>query len=476
MRILKDAPVDRGRRRILLLSYHFPPAETAGALRWQKLAAPLSEAGWTLDVVTLDPDTVTGSGLRALESLPADTRVFGVPEGQIRTRRYTKSLSRRIKTLRRAWTHAPNQTAAPGAAPSRPGSLHCTEVGWRPAGESIRRAYGAIFKLMLELGWVRSMTRTAVDLTIRDEAEYDLLLTCGPPHLVHVAGLQLHRRTGIPFVMDMRDPWRFLERIPEAIASPIWIAVSRLLEERCTREAALVITNTEPAAALLRQTYTGQGPFVAVRNGSDDVRQSAGNQAGPFLVVFAGSIYLDRDPRPLFRAVARLVSEQNLGPADFRVLLVGNVAEFDGQPVRELAASASMADFLELRPGVPRDELAGILEQASILVSLPQDSHLAIPSKIYEYAEYPAWILAVASPESATGRLLEDSEVDVAMPGSTDSILAVLNTRFDEYSKGVRPTAIGRDPRFSRALQAQKLVDLLNRIMARNQPPASTAR
>jgi hypothetical protein len=97
MRILKDAPVSIDRRRILLLSYHFPPAETAGALRWQKLATPLAAAGWTLDVVTRDLEEVSNSGRRALVSLPTETRVFVVFEGRyvrVSIQRHSPDISR----------------------------------------------------------------------------------------------------------------------------------------------------------------------------------------------------------------------------------------------------------------------------------------------------------------------------------------------------------------------------------------------
>ena len=65
-------------RRLLLLTYHFPPAQTAGALRWQKLAPFAAGRGWGLDVVTLDPAGLSSSDPSRLEELPPGTRVFGV--------------------------------------------------------------------------------------------------------------------------------------------------------------------------------------------------------------------------------------------------------------------------------------------------------------------------------------------------------------------------------------------------------------
>jgi hypothetical protein len=353
--------------------------------------------------------------------------------------------------------------------------LHRTEIGWLPFPESIRRAYGAAFRLNLERSWARAAERCAHDLLTESDTEYAAIISCGPPHLAHLAGLKLHRQSGVPFVVDMRDPWQFVERLPEAIASPVWLKLSQFLEERCIREASLVIANTEPAAELLERTYPGLGPFVSIRNGSDRIRSAVGPSDGPFKVAFAGSIYLDRDPRPMFEAVSRLVSEHDLDPTDFRLVLVGNVSEFNGLSVRSLAESAAIGNHIDLLPPVPREELEGILGSASVLFSLPQDSHLAIPSKIYEYAEYPAWLLAISEADSATGRLLANSGADLVTPGSAEAIFQALDARYRQYMQGTRPRPLAEDLRFQRSSQAARLRDLLHRIFATGQPSRSTS-
>ena len=63
------------RDRLLLISQHFPPGQAAGALRWQKLAWLAAERGWTLDVITLDPDGLSRRDMPSLENLPPGTRV-----------------------------------------------------------------------------------------------------------------------------------------------------------------------------------------------------------------------------------------------------------------------------------------------------------------------------------------------------------------------------------------------------------------
>src|SRR5439155_174591 len=78
--------------------------------------------------------------------------------------------------------------------------------------------------------WSRRAARLAQRLV--EGCDYRAVITCGPPHLVHEVGWRLKRRTGLPFVMDMRDPWSLTPRLPEHLASPLWFQVARRRERR----------------------------------------------------------------------------------------------------------------------------------------------------------------------------------------------------------------------------------------------------
>src|SRR5262249_34955014 len=101
-----------------------------------------------------------------------------------------------------------------------------------------------------------------------------------------------------------------------------------------------------------------------------------------------------------------------------------------------------------------------------VLLNLPQDSHLAIPSKIYEYMRYDAAILALATPESATAALLRGTSADVVHPDDVDGIAAVLRRRLREHDEGWRPLPLASPERFSRRVQADRLFDALESLPA----------
>ena len=440
--------------RLLLISYHFPPSRAAGALRWQKMAAHAWNHGWGLDVVTLAADDLPVADLSTLADLPSSTRLFGVPDAGPRFwERGENLLWGAVKRFRKR---------APGGDPDN------ARVG-EPVTQSLargdlpriprtrgdwRRAYNAWSSYAREQAWQRLAASTA--LQVIDPTVHAAVVTCGPPHMVHEAGRMVAARAGLPHVMDLRDPWAGVERLYESFASPVWYFLARRHEERCVRSAALVAMNTEPARAVMATRYPDRADaMVAVLNGCDDVfPATAATREGPFRVMYAGNMYLDRDPRPLLRASSVVVRELGLDPIRFQLDFIGQVASYGGVAVASLAAAEGLADHVRVHAPMPRRELFALLAEAAVLVSLPQDSDSAIPSKVYEYTGFPAWLLAFATPESATGLLLHGSGADVVGPGDVVATAAVLRRRFLEHEAGVRATPIATQARFTRRYQA----------------------
>lgn len=457
------SPAASGRRRLLLISYHFPPGQATGALRWQKLARFAADWDWELDVVTLDAASLTTPppDPRRLAELPPGTRVFGIRRPALLLERLNRVLSR--------WLHrssvAPRLTRAP-----QPDSLGRRELGERSgAPRDLVRAYFAWLEYAGEGRWARRAARAALHLV--ETGVHQAVVTCGPPHMAHEAGRLVARATGLPLVMDLRDPWSLIQRLPEAIASQVWLALAARYERRAVAQAALVVANTEPLRRAMQAAYPARARrIIAVTNGCDaePVAQPAAGQepARRFTLVYAGSIYLDRDPRPLFRAAARLVHEAKLTPADFGLELMGSVWQYEGKGVDVIACDEGLDHYLRLHPQRPRQEALRFLSRATMLVTLAQDSDMAIPAKLFDYMLFDAWILALARPDSAIELLLRDSGADVVPAEDTDGILAVLRRRYAQHLAGERATRLAGIARYSRREQARILFSAIERTLA----------
>ena len=99
-----------------------------------------------------------------------------------------------------------------------------------------------------------------------------------------------------------------------------------------------------------------------------------------------------------------------------------------------------------------------------MLLNLPQSLHLAIPSKVYDYMRFPAWVLSLSEADSATAWLLGQVRGRVVAPYDVDGIARVLRECIEQHCRGVRPAPLTRDPRFSRRAQAERLFTAIERI------------
>jgi hypothetical protein len=199
------APPDR---RLLLITMAFPPDQSIGSLRWQKLSAYVAERGWGLDVVTVDPSCVQSVDPSRLAELPPGTRAYGIPTPSLWIEQVVLSV---WKTYRRFRPRREHRTVKPSAAAPNPrtaaaGSLGRREVrwGWRSPREFVR-AYFAWLEYARSGRWARDAAALALQVIEADV--HEAVISSGPPHMAHEAGRLLSRTTGLPFVMDMRDPW-----------------------------------------------------------------------------------------------------------------------------------------------------------------------------------------------------------------------------------------------------------------------------
>jgi len=200
-----------------------------------------------------------------------------------------------------------------------------------------------------------------------------------------------------------------------------------------------------------------------VPNGFDEEPVPVVARDRAFVIAYAGSIYLDRDPRPLLKAVAQVIAERRLTPEDIRLEFMGQV---EGQPVAEVAAEEGVGPFLRWRPPASRKTAMEFQAGATMLVCLYQDSRLAIPAKVYEYMLFDAWLLVLADPGSGTADLLAGTDADVLRPADTEAIAAAISRHYAEYRAGVTPQRLARQARFSRRTQADILFGAIERLPA----------
>lgn len=453
--------------RLLLISYFFPPNPAVGAQRWAHLAAYAVEHGWDIDVITIAISDIAKPDLQQAAALPPGICIHHVPwrrplaeAATIRTWGALRAITgKRTPNAAEVASSARADEARPPAAPGLlPPAIK------RAVGRA-KRTFNAWIATQHVLPWARDAGRMGRALGSRHV--YAAVVTSGPPHGLHLAGRELAGRLGVPLVVDYRDLWALVERLPADYASPLWYHLARRQERRALAAASLVVTNTPVASSVMREAYPELAErIITVMNGSDGATPSP-QFKDRFLIGFAGTIYLDRDPRLVFRAASRVVRERGLTPSEFGMRFIGNVERYNDTYLTTIAAEEGVSDYLEILPFQPRARAYELLAEAPVLLSLPQDSHAAIPAKVFEYTAFAAWMLVLAARGSATERLLRGSSAYVIEPTDVDGMFRTLLDVYDEFRAGGRPEPVGAYGKFERREQARILFDAIDACVSR---------
>lgn len=452
------------RRRLLLISYHFPPDRTVGARRWEHLARFAAERGWGMDVVTCLPEAAPEDRAR-LEALPPGIRVFGAAQPSLLVERLEHAAYSAYLRVARPPRAPAVQRDGAAATGMRPVSVAREAIHWPPRGpRDVMRSYWAWVAYERQGSWARAAARVARQ--VLQEGVHRAVVSSGPPHMAHDAARAISVEHDLPFVMDMRDPWSLTPRLHEHVASPLWLRLARRYERRCLERAALIVANNEPARDALVAAYPAiEERAITVLNGTDEYPVPPSRYSDRFLIRHAGTIYITRDVEQLLRAAARVVQDEALTAEQFGVDFIGNLDEPGEASIVELARRVGLADYVTVGSTRPHPEALDFLSRAAMLVIFSGFGDVTLPAKTFEYMRFDAWLLAMGGPRSALARLLRGTDADVVAPENLDAMTAVIARRYAQFRAGERPRRVARDDRFGRASQAAILLDALERAI-----------
>lgn len=401
---------------LLLVTYHFPPSAASGSFRMLGFTRHLPKFGWNVSVVA--PPSIPWEPVdpKLAAQVPPETTVFHAP--------YT-----------RPPLSAPFRTAAPYS-------------WWLPSARgAVRRAVQA--------------------------GRPDVLMTSGPPHTVHVFGLLMKRRYGLPWVADFRDPW-----VLTADAASVRTTRKRVtsaLERAVMKNADLIVLNAPGARAALQDAYPEYADkMVSVTNGYDpELFQAvppAAPSDGPITIVHPGQIYGGRDPRPFLDAVRAAEDARRAGTgAAFHVRLIGQTERAYLDLEREIQGRG-LEQAVSLIGQVSYAEALREMCQAGVLLLLDTVGRkIGVPAKLYEYVGAGRPVLALAEPDGDLAWVLRESGVTYRIAPPDDP--AAIHRALAELAAVIKagPTERPSGPegeKFSRESLARDLAERLDLCMA----------
>ncbi len=400
-----------GVRRLLVITYHFPPDGSVGGLRWAGYAKYLARLGWEVHVIT------------AAEQTPG----AAVPGVHVHTCRRARTLNDLYNDVARSLRSARSsgRPAAPSAAAN-----DAPDSGSSPGLVGrIRRELAALLGFPDHgRGWVLKSAWTARRLLRR--LPFDAVVTSGPPHSAHIAGMLATLGKPVLHRVDMRDPWSGLldkewgKRMYPALHARLLIPH---LERVVLRRAAGIIANTNEFAAIARRSYPAV-PVTWVPNGIDPERLPAVDaEPEPGLsIAHVGTLYAGRDLGPVLVALRDFLSAHPEARAQTRLHVAGSLSGANEVRFREQVAAGALDDVVVVHGVVPSKEALALLSRSHLALVLAQDQELQVPAKLYECVALGLPTLVIAEPGSAAASEARRIGALTCDPADTEAIVGIL--------------------------------------------------
>jgi glycosyltransferase involved in cell wall biosynthesis len=418
-------------KRVLMLAYFFPPSKAAGTFRTLRFVRDLPACGWTPSVLTVRPEAYPPADLdpALLHKVPAATRVHRTPAPAYH--RWYKRTQERLKGLRPGpapGPAAPPSAAAPGGAPAAPPRLSPLDV-----------VYMLCRTPDIDAGWYGFALAHGLGVVLRERPQ--VLYASGGPWTTFRIARDLSLLSGVPLVLDYRDPWT---SNPSVLRHGSWFEDLALrLERGVVRRARCIVANTDVLRETLMETHGDAvgDKTVVIHNSYDaaDYADPAPPRSPLFTLAYVGALYDAHSPESFLRALAGLVARRPEVGRKLRVQLVGPGAARTAARVRALGLDA----VVDVREPVPHAEAVRLQRAAHALLlflTVPSDRSTFVPSKLFEYVAARRPIFAVTR-GGALERLLRGRQLTpwIYRPEDADGMEQGLLNLLERHERGCLP-------------------------------------
>jgi hypothetical protein len=224
------------------------------------------------------------------------------------------------------------------------------------------------------------------------ENKIDTIISTGPPHSLHLIGLGLKKKLELKWIADFRDPWTEIGYHKKLKLSASTEANHIALETEVLTSADHIIT-TSFATQKEFQSKTLK-PVTVITNGYDSIEDNSSELDQKFSLAHIGSLLSGRNPKNLWKVLQELTSENK----DFKEDLVLNLVGTLSNDVLDSIKEHDLETYLEL-PGYVSHNKANKIQQSSQVLLLVEIDSIEtkgiIPGKLFEYMAAKRPILAL---------------------------------------------------------------------------------
>lgn len=383
-------------KRVLIISYYWPPTGGSGVQRWVKFAKYLPAEGWQPVVYTpANPEQLAVDASLEAE-IPAEAEVIRthITEPYALYRKFLKKSGHSSGAVEVNPVNAQEKTFLQKAAMWVRGNFFRPDPRCMWIGPSVR-----FLKKYLK------------------EHPVDIIVSTGPPQSMHIIGMKLSQATGLPWIADFRDPWTKIFYFKHLSMTKMTERWHHRMEKKVLDNATAVVA----VSPLVQQDFQAitQTPVELITNGYDECDFAAekcmeayGGPERDFVITHTGLFAADGDPTVLWD----VLSDKCEKDADFRKHLKIKLIGKTDERVKESVKAAGLEDNLIDMGYQPHSAAVEEQRKASLLI-LPlrkePEYKAVLPGKLFEYLASWRPVLGIGQPDGAMSMILNTTKTGV---------------------------------------------------------------
>ena len=433
-------------KRVLIVTYYWPPMGGSGVQRWLKFAKYLPEFGWEPIIYTPENPSFQLYDASLMKDVREDQVVWKKSIWEPHHLFYTIKGQKDLSKV--------NQTDI----------IDKKNKSWlEKLGLWMR---GNLLLPDPRLFWILPSVKFLLP-KIKEHA-IDAVVTTGPPHSVHFIGKKLKEKTGVPWVADFRDPWSRWVFLDSFSVSGWAIRIHRRLERSVLHSADARITVSDTCKRDFEEL--GGAPVKSICNGYDEEdfpHLPSTEKPDRFLISYIGTIDNLRDPRMFLAAVRELCKEHPDFAQDTHIRLVGYLS---GVILEEVQEDQSLSDKLTISQYVPHQEILEMLKESYVqllLLSAGPETRGILTGKFFEYLASGKRILALGRVGDEVDLALQKTQAGFLLdPSDKEGIKRTLRQFYRDYQQDT-PFSPQHITDFTRRNLTRQLAEVLDNTRQR---------
>ena len=427
-------------KRVLIISYYWPPAGGISIIRPVKLAKYLRNTGWEPVICTAKDPHYPFEDDKAVLDVPKDVEIIKVPIVEP-YEIYKKLTGQKQKSaLADVIQNTPKRSF-----------FHKLSVWIR----------GNFFIPDARCLWINPVVKELSAYLKKHPV--DAIITTGPPHSVNRIGYLLKKKLNLPWLADFQDPWTQVDYYQHFKISSRAHKRHRKMEKQVFDHADLITIVSDSWKTDLQSIGAKNVEVVPLGFDPEDFNVNT-KLDEQFTLTHLGLLGQDRNPSTLIKVIKSICDENEDFASKFKLQLVGKVNE----GLQKEIADLNLSEQVIYKGQVSRDEALQIMQSSQLLLLLLNKAANVsgrIPGKVFEYLGAHRPILSLGPKGTDIETMLRESSAGAHVEYESETLLrSYILATFDKY-KTVGLDKMERSlEMYSHGVIASKFTHLLEQI------------